>query len=156
MRNKRPVYGLVIFAALAIAIALAVNLTRQQGAEEIKTFEGCARAGYPILESYPRQCRTPEGRAFTEIVPPIEPEPANQTEPSPAPGEGFCGVSTKGTCFTDADCGKGGCSGQICQSRNEEPVITTCEFRDCYNAGQYGMQCKCVNQGCQWYKYPRN
>ncbi|HEY7680634.1 MAG TPA: hypothetical protein VIC04_08975 [Terriglobia bacterium] len=30
------------------------------------TFEGCAAAGSPVLESQPRQCRTPDGRTFVE------------------------------------------------------------------------------------------
>ncbi|MCI0503718.1 hypothetical protein L0Y65_03325 [Candidatus Micrarchaeota archaeon] len=31
---------------------------------EIDSFEECAAAGYPIMESYPRQCRGPDGRTF--------------------------------------------------------------------------------------------
>ncbi len=39
---------------------------------QIKSFEDCVDAGYPILESYPRQCNTPDGRNFVEdITPPI-------------------------------------------------------------------------------------
>jgi hypothetical protein len=30
----------------------------------ILTFDDCAAAGYPVMESYPRQCRTPDGRTF--------------------------------------------------------------------------------------------
>lgn len=33
---------------------------------QINSFESCIDAGYPILESYPRQCRTPSGRNFIE------------------------------------------------------------------------------------------
>jgi len=66
--------------------------------------------------------------------------------------EGFCGWSTNGTCLTDLDCIKGGCSGQVCQSKHEEPVMTTCEWRDCYDAEMYGVACQCVNGHCQWYK----
>lgn len=36
----------------------------------INSFEECAKAGYPVMESYPRQCRTPDGRLFVEPVPP--------------------------------------------------------------------------------------
>jgi hypothetical protein len=32
----------------------------------ISSFEQCAQAGYPILESYPRQCQVPGGPTFTE------------------------------------------------------------------------------------------
>ncbi|HEX2054813.1 MAG TPA: hypothetical protein VHJ78_13950 [Actinomycetota bacterium] len=34
----------------------------------IRTFEDCAAAGYPIAESYPEQCRTPDGRLFVRVV----------------------------------------------------------------------------------------
>lgn len=33
--------------------------------DEIDSFEDCAAAGYPIAESYPEQCFTPDGRGFT-------------------------------------------------------------------------------------------
>ena len=35
----------------------------------IDSFEDCARAGYPIAESYPEQCFTPDGRGFTRTIP---------------------------------------------------------------------------------------
>jgi eight-cysteine-cluster-containing protein len=64
--------------------------------------------------------------------------------------KGFCGRSTNGTCSSDEDCLAGGCSGQVCQSKDEEPVITTCEYRDCYNAQAYDLTCGCLNKKCQW------
>jgi eight-cysteine-cluster-containing protein len=45
---------------------------------------------------------------------------------------------------------KGGCSGQVCQSVKEPPVITTCEWRDCYDPAPFGLQCGCVNGACRW------
>jgi eight-cysteine-cluster-containing protein len=62
----------------------------------------------------------------------------------------FCGTSTNGQCSADADCMTGGCSGQVCQSKSEEPVITTCEYTECYNAQTYGKTCGCVDKKCQW------
>lgn len=35
---------------------------------EINNFNDCLKAGYPIMESYPRQCKTPDGRNFTEDI----------------------------------------------------------------------------------------
>ena len=35
----------------------------------ITNFEECAAAGNPVMESYPRQCRTKDGRNFVEILP---------------------------------------------------------------------------------------
>jgi len=35
----------------------------------IHSFEECAAAGNPVMESYPRQCRTADGKHFVEIIP---------------------------------------------------------------------------------------
>lgn len=35
----------------------------------IETYEECAAAGYPILDSYPEQCEAPDGRRFTRVTP---------------------------------------------------------------------------------------
>jgi len=35
---------------------------------EITTFEGCVQAGNPVMESYPRQCITKDGKHFTEDI----------------------------------------------------------------------------------------
>ncbi len=33
-----------------------------------QSFAECEKAGYPIMESYPRQCRTPEGKTYVEEI----------------------------------------------------------------------------------------
>ena len=66
------------------------------------------------------------------------------------PSSGFCGISTNGTCTADSDCISGGCSGQVCQSASEQPVITTCEYRDCYSARFFGVSCGCDAGKCRW------
>ena len=68
------------------------------------------------------------------------------------PGGEFCGISTNGKCSLDDECMHGGCSGEVCQSIYDEPVVTNCVYMDCYNETKYGLECKCVNQGCQWPK----
>jgi eight-cysteine-cluster-containing protein len=62
----------------------------------------------------------------------------------------FCGTSTYGSCNSDIDCVRGGCSNQYCHSTEEDPPITTCEYKECYSAGAYGVECSCVNNKCQW------
>lgn len=52
---------------------------------KIIDFEGCAAAGYPVLESYPRQCRTPDGRTFIST-------------------SEFFASNKSMSCTTDADC----------------------------------------------------
>lgn len=54
--------GVVIAAFLVIIVVI---LYFRNGGT-IDNFEKCAAAGYPILDSYPEQCRTPEGKSFTK------------------------------------------------------------------------------------------
>jgi hypothetical protein len=37
----------------------------------IGSFEACVAAGYPVMESYPRQCSVPGGPTFTEKIPTV-------------------------------------------------------------------------------------
>ncbi|MBW2970962.1 eight-cysteine-cluster domain-containing protein, partial [Candidatus Woesearchaeota archaeon] len=62
----------------------------------------------------------------------------------------FCGSSTLGSCAADGDCIESGCSGQVCQSKSEEIVVTTCEYIECYNAESYNLSCICVESECKW------
>jgi hypothetical protein len=38
------------------------------GSQVINSFEACVQAGNPVMESYPRQCRTADGHLFVEEV----------------------------------------------------------------------------------------
>jgi len=67
------IYGILVVALLVIGAAGIVLLTELDKAtvdSEIDSFEECVKAGYPILESYPRQCQIPSqipsGETFTE------------------------------------------------------------------------------------------
>src|SRR3989338_5349097 len=64
--------------------------------------------------------------------------------------EEFCGTSTEGECASDDDCVTGGGCGPVCQGAAEEPVNTTCEYRECYDSKKYGVECGCVEGKCQW------
>ena len=66
---------------------------------------------------------------------------------------GFCGLSTNGACENDSDCMTSGCSSQVCQSANDEPAITTCEYRECYDRETFAVECGCVSNQCQWRRY---
>jgi hypothetical protein len=35
---------------------------------QVSSFEECVAAGYPVMESYPRQCQTPDGQNFVEEI----------------------------------------------------------------------------------------
>jgi len=66
------------------------------------------------------------------------------------PSVEFCGWSTYGRCNSDEDCIRAGCSGQVCQSKFEEPIVTICEWKECYDVKKFNIACKCFNGRCQW------
>ena len=52
-------------------------------------------------------------------------------------------------CENDFDCTTSGCSGQICQNKNEPGAVTTCEYSPefgCYKSSA----CQCNNGQCTW------
>lgn len=68
---------LVVVVGLGIAwyflseswLALTDTVTdNDQARTEPRSFEECEKAGYPVEESYPRRCRTPQGQTFTEEI----------------------------------------------------------------------------------------
>lgn len=66
MRLKQAI-GFLALAAIVAAVWFYFE--NKQGAQaQINSFEECAAAGYPIMESYPEQCRTPDGRTFTRKI----------------------------------------------------------------------------------------
>lgn len=77
-RYTLPIIVLVIIGVLSGLFALWT--TAEAPEMSPATFAECA-ARYPVMESYPRQCMTPDGRTFTEELAeePVthEEEPAN-------------------------------------------------------------------------------
>ncbi|NQU87904.1 MAG: hypothetical protein HQ541_19315, partial [Mariniphaga sp.] len=61
-----------IFIPVVIIAGIVVYFTMFQPDEvltpNINSFEECVSADYPVMESYPRQCKTLDGRSFTEDI----------------------------------------------------------------------------------------
>lgn len=53
-----------IFILLIVSIAACKQAVKK---EDINSFEECVKAGYPVGESYPRQCWTSDGRFVEEL-----------------------------------------------------------------------------------------
>ncbi|MBU0535547.1 MAG: eight-cysteine-cluster domain-containing protein [Nanoarchaeota archaeon] len=62
----------------------------------------------------------------------------------------FCGASTEYVCEADDECITSGCSGHICQGKAEEQSITTCDYKDCYDAQKHNVRCACDYGTCKW------
>jgi hypothetical protein len=67
MINANSILILLIIAVHTSTLA-ACGSVFQKAEKDINSFEECAAAGFPIMESYPEQCRTPDGRVFVREV----------------------------------------------------------------------------------------
>ncbi|MCA9390332.1 hypothetical protein KC571_02905, partial [candidate division WWE3 bacterium] len=129
--KKHKLNTLIILIILAcLGILLAVNKYQDYQLAQISTFDECARAGYPILESYPPQCKTPDGRTFIGII--------QQQE-----------------CAEDAQCG----NGYYCLLGACEPFIvdTSCnEDADCTLINTKNRYSCCWSGQCDTIDYTEN
>ncbi|MFA5420432.1 MAG: Gmad2 immunoglobulin-like domain-containing protein [Patescibacteria group bacterium] len=61
----------IIFLLLLIILFIFLFFVKSKEREErpiVTSFNECLEAGYMIMESYPRQCRTPDGVLFVENI----------------------------------------------------------------------------------------
>ena len=65
-RRKKAIKQ-IVFGVILLAIA-GVSYFFGTPAPEITSFAECTKAGNPIMESYPRQCRTQDGKVFREDI----------------------------------------------------------------------------------------
>jgi len=68
MTKTKFIYFLGVGSLLISCSTVSLFLVRNkiQGRATVKNFEECAKMGYPILQTYPRICRTPDGKSFLE------------------------------------------------------------------------------------------
>lgn len=64
MRSYLAILVLLIIVTILGVIGLR-NYQQGQNAKAVTSFAECKEAGYPVQESFPEQCRTPDGRIFT-------------------------------------------------------------------------------------------
>lgn len=103
---RRNIIALALAAALGLSGALLVSAcedeksastapttaTAAPAVEPVTSFEGCVARGYPVMESDPARCVTPDGQEFVEEVVPATPPP------EPPPGE--CIALSSQICLT--------------------------------------------------------
>ncbi len=71
MKIRIYLFLILIMVSGGISITLSIYLllngtfpSKEAEKTIVANFEECRRAGYPIMESYPEQCMTPDGRNF--------------------------------------------------------------------------------------------
>ncbi|GMU25618.1 hypothetical protein KJZ71_00300 [Patescibacteria group bacterium] len=77
MKTLKPILPILVTAIVLIGVAVTlialnvrqqISLPPQYPMAAVTSFDECAAAGYPILESYPERCLTPDGRSFTRDI----------------------------------------------------------------------------------------
>jgi hypothetical protein len=63
---KRVFIALGALVLAVVVIFVLATLGRSEEANVIDSFEACADAGHPIMESYPERCAVPGGQTFTK------------------------------------------------------------------------------------------
>ena len=63
---KKIIILLIIIVIVAFGVCWYLEKSKKQVV--VNSFEECAVQGYPILESYPQQCKTPDGKTFAEDI----------------------------------------------------------------------------------------
>ena len=68
MKQVSFIAGICLIVLIVIAGILIFDINRPvpPSYASIASFEECVAGGYPILESYPPQCTTPDGRVFIQ------------------------------------------------------------------------------------------
>ena len=70
MNKKILIITVAIIILISVGVYSVLNQQRSSSLQTITNFEECARAGYTVGESSPRQCWTPDGRPFVEEIEP--------------------------------------------------------------------------------------
>ena len=124
--------GLLVVLTIIAGLLLSLsNIAKQQRILNISSYAECVKAGYPVMESYPERCATPDGRTFVNSAAPVTQAPET---PEPIVANG---------------CAVGGCSGQLCGEAGSE-LMSTCEYRAeyaCYKQASCERQ---ANGKCGW------
>lgn len=130
--------GIAVVLTVVAGLLLWFISGQEQGrTEPVTSFEECAAAGYPIMESYPEQCRTPDGRTFVRDI------SNDEYDQMPIGERGGPG------------CMVAGCSGQLCVNEGDEVnIITTCEWRSEYQCYENARCEKQPNGKCGWTQTP--
>lgn len=129
MNKKISVIVIIIIVLIAAAFSLAY-LINQKSVGKVTNFEQCAKLGFPIMESYPRQCRAGD-KIFIENIGANKSDDENKNTASP-------------------ECKIAGCSGQLCVGTDSPDIITTCEYRPeyaCYKTARCEKQ---PTGQCSW------
>ena len=134
MQGEIKTVWLIVIAIILAVVASVLLMISSFGARHqaaISSFDECAAAGNPIQETYPEQCRTADGRTFTNT---------HQTALTPMNGS-----------MTGAGCVPAGCSKEVCVDvAHASETVSSCVYLpqfECYKTARCERQ---ANGECGW------
>lgn len=65
--NNKLLIGIIVLILIGAGIFFFLKIQEQQKLSKINSFEECVNAGFPIMESYPPQCKV-STRSFTQDI----------------------------------------------------------------------------------------
>jgi hypothetical protein len=65
--NKNIIYLVIIVLVIVALILIGPKLILKKPVA-VNSFDECVAAGYPVQESYPEQCKTPDNKTFVEDI----------------------------------------------------------------------------------------
>jgi eight-cysteine-cluster-containing protein len=130
---------IILFSLLILLVLTIYLFLNKEDSDfvEITNFEDCVSAGYPVMESYPRQCSVPDGGHFVEEFPAVEE---------------YYGSSSFTNCESSEECFVSGCNGEVCGGVDDEGFASICVVPDMPLPKDLGYSCGCFESKCQWSK----
>ncbi|MDP3645643.1 MAG: hypothetical protein Q8R25_00995 [bacterium] len=132
MKTTSLIVLAIILSVIAGVLLKISSVVQEYRFAQIASYEECVAAGNPIMESYPTQCRTPDGRTFVNPNEHVDAPPLTQQ-------------------YVQNGCAIAGCSGEICTEASEASgVVSACVYLpefSCYKTA------RCERQGdgkCGW------
>lgn len=58
----------VLVLLIFLVVVIAFLVLRKKPILNVASYDECVQAGFPVTESYPAQCNTPEGKSFTQDI----------------------------------------------------------------------------------------
>lgn len=103
MKTRMALLAVFVLLLLLGGVYIWAFSRHGNSSESVDSFEECLNAGSPIMESFPRQCRTKDGRLFIE-----------QLDNLPVPVQPAAESNLGGVCKNL--CGDGVCQEMVCQA----------------------------------------
>lgn len=82
--SKKSLIVMLFISAALLVVGSVLFIIKPKSSKQIDSFAECKNAGYPIQESYPERCITPEGNSF------VNPEQIVPSQPISMTGELIC------------------------------------------------------------------